>query len=393
MTVHKNMLEQYLEEFFEALHGRQIVILGCRGVSAVVYCAVKAMGHDILYFLNPESYDKEHMNKTEYFGKPVLPCHQILYENPEEIAILNTYHYTGRIELLLRQYGLEENVHYYNLNDCLKSEYCGVFDPLLGYSRMDDLYGIKVFGKDGSNALKIIALGGSTTDFSFSGVKSWPLLFHELLLRKGIENVVYNAGICGYSSCQERDKLIRDILGFAPDMVIALTGVNDINWTLVCGEAPFYAKYFVDKMAKSIYHCDNILSGDTAHCSDYDNWLHNEKIMHGVACEFGIRFYSFLQPIIFQGQYQMSAFEHSWMELFLARAHEHPSMQQLYEGQACFYRGARTAMRGKNFMFDITDAFDEASGVYTDGVHCDETGNALLAKAIYGKLAGIGEFT
>lgn len=395
------MLQVYLEEFFLKLGERKIVILGCRGVSAVVYCALKSMGKDILYFLDPESkYDKDHSGKKVFFGKPVYTCNQLLYEDPEAIAILNTYHYIERIDPLLQQYGLVEDVDYYNIHGCLKSQYCDVFDPILGYSRMDDMQGIKIFGKEQKDSLRIVTLGGSTTDYSYSSIKSWPQILHELLEQQGISNIVYNGGVCGYSSCQERDKFLRDILCLKPDIVLSLTGVNDINWTLVCKENPYYSDYFVNKMVKSISENvsehnnkgDKLRLGLTPTMEDYENWYRNERIMHGVAKEFGIKFYAFLQPFIFEGDYEMSDFEKNWMQYFLKDGlNDHPAMKMIYEGYSAFYTGAKKLIKDCDYIYDITNAFDDAVGVYTDGVHCDFIGNELLAKAILNKLNVAGE--
>ena len=397
---YKNMLQVYLEEFISKVANREIVILGCRGVSALIYCALKSEGRDILYFLDPDvKYDKDHSGKKKLFGKPVYTCNQLLYEDLDQIAILNTYHYVGRIELLLHQYGLVEDLDYYNLHGCLKSKYCDLFDPILGYSRMDDMQGIKVFGEETLGGLKIVALGGSTTDYSYSSIRSWPEILHKLLLSRDIENVVYNAGVCGYSSCQERDIFLRDIIGLKPNLVISLTGVNDINWTLVCREHPYYAEYFVNKMVGQVHH--NISSqngssyplrlGLTTGTPDYENWYRNEKIIHGAANAFGIKFYAFLQPFILEGNYELSDFEKSWMATFLKYGlTEHPSMKMIYEGYSDFYSGAKKTINNSEFAFDITGTFDNSVGVYTDGVHCDEKGNELLAEAIMKKLQELG---
>lgn len=398
--IYKNMLQGYLEEFIENLNGRKIVILGCRGVSVVVYSALHSMGYDILYFLNPERhYDKENCDRVSLFGKNVYPCHNILYEDISEIALLNTYHYIERIEPLLSAYGLKQNVDYYNIHNCLKSKYCDVFDYLLGYSRSDDMEGFKVFGDINGSGLKIVTLGGSTTDYSYSGVKCWPLFLHEILDENGIENTVINGGICGYSSCQERDKLIRDVLGLKPDIVLSFSGINDVNWTLVSQKFPYYSEYFTNSIIKKLCRknndeiCEKLCMGLMREMTDYDNWYHNERVMHGVAENFNIRFFGFLQPFMLEGGYTMSDFEKGWFDFFLQYGlKEHNAMRLIYEGSRKFYEGARKLVNASDFLFDISDAFDEYSGVYTDGVHCDESGNKIIAQTIFEKLTEAGVF-
>ena len=88
----------------------------------------------------------------------------------------------------------------------------------------------------------------------------------------------------------------------------------------------------------------------------------------------------------------MSPFEKDWMKIFLEYGlNEHPAMRMIYEGYSEFYAGAKKLINNCDYMFDITDAFDNAIGVYTDGVHCDSSGNELLARAILEKLETVGE--
>jgi len=110
-------------------------------------------------------------------------------------------------------------------------------DPHLGYAHdhaTDDglgdvggVPGFAVYGDpDAPDALRIVALGGSTTDPLDPG--NWPRALQRLLANQGVPAVVFNGGVSGYSSNQELLKLIRDALPLEPDLVLSLSGINRI---------------------------------------------------------------------------------------------------------------------------------------------------------------------
>ena len=107
-------------------------------------------------------------------------------------------------------FGLKPEYNLFNLNGYQKVLRWNCLDPLLGYSREDTISGFYLHGEDKENVLRIVTLGGATTDFSYSHIKSWPQFLHEMLLLKGIENAVYNGGMNGYTSCEEREKMRRE---------------------------------------------------------------------------------------------------------------------------------------------------------------------------------------
>ena len=110
-------------------------------------------------------------------------------------------------------------------------------DPHLGYAHehatdraLGDgqwLPGFVIYGDAmAEDAFWIVALGGSTTD-PIDG-NNWPKQMQEILASEGVPAVVYNGGVSGYSTSQELFKLIRDVLPLEPDLIISLSGVNDL---------------------------------------------------------------------------------------------------------------------------------------------------------------------
>ena len=117
-------------------------------------------------------------------------------------------------------------------------------EPHLGYARNPKNPrlkpyegGYKIFGDKNNADYVVVALGGSTTDPW--DLDNWPKQFQEYLETKGINTVVYNGGVSGYSSSQELLKILRDLPAINPDLVISLNGINDIDFKHVVKGHPF----------------------------------------------------------------------------------------------------------------------------------------------------------
>lgn len=393
---YENTLKIVLLEVLQKIDHRKIIILGRRRISAVIFCALRSMGKDIAYFLDPEITESSGESSEVFFwGKPVYPGYYILYENADEIAVINSLHYTEMTDPLMHAYGLEEGMNYFNLRRYQKVRRWNLLDPLLGYSRQDHMQGFHIHGQKDGKGLRIAVLGGATTDYSYSAIKSWPELLHEILLTKKIDNTVFNGGMNGYTSCEERDRMLRDVPALKPDIVISLSGECDIGWIMVSRKHPWYASYYEKKIGGIIkkstkehqvswFSLDKeALYGKQYKVTDYENWINNERIIHAVAKGIGSRFYCFLQPFMLVGNYCMSPFEKGWMEIYQREGvKEMPSLKRIADRYRDFYRGAKELVKEYTYMYDLTGVFDQASGVYSDGVHYDEAGNYLIAEAI-----------
>lgn len=120
-------------------------------------------------------------------------------------------------------------------------------DDYLGYkmnpeSSVPGILEINSFGYRGgevtikkpANTYRIITLGGSST----AGYHVWPkftypaILEHLLKNNPPVENLNYeviNGGVGGYTSIQAYRSLVRDLIKFDPDLVIWMSGWNDLQ--------------------------------------------------------------------------------------------------------------------------------------------------------------------
>lgn len=373
-------LESKLLAVIEKNKEKEIVIAGTTGAALVVYSWLMHYKKDVKYFLNANDLLNVKHRLTKRFGKDVYPVQQLLFEDLDRIVVINAFAYKDMLEDMFQRFGMVENEHYFNLDNLLKVKKGDCFDPLLGYTRIGNPTGFSVYG-DGEG-MRIVCLGGSTTDATFSDIESWPRLLHQKLNSKGRKNTVYNGGIYGYTSCQERDKFLRDVLCFKPDIVISFSGFNDINWTNINPNYPYYSSFCSD-MAKEHAKQEPLpLSLGVSHeTKDYENWFHNQKIMHAVAEAFGIRFLTFLQPaLLLSGELiQTQAWLTDYIENIVL---ENNTRKRVYEGIHDFYNGARRLMQGEKDMFDASELFVSKEEVFLDLVHCDRRGNCRIADAL-----------
>ena len=53
-TENKNMLLIYLNEVFDKTPGKRLALIGCKRIAVFYFCAIRAMGRDVAFFIDPE---------------------------------------------------------------------------------------------------------------------------------------------------------------------------------------------------------------------------------------------------------------------------------------------------------------------------------------------------
>lgn len=243
-------------------------------------------------------------------------------------------------------------------------------DPLLGCVRTNDseLPGYTVFKNSSSaNALRILILGGSTSDPTLMNLKSWSEYLFDALNDMGIPNVIYNGAMGGYTSAQEMKKLIRDIPVLDPQLVISLSGVNDAAGIYSEPGHPMYQRedraeaewlvssgHAINELQSGV-PLTGVSFGPDDSRSLFQIWLDNERTMHAAAAEFGAEFHAFLQPI-----------------------------KEINSVRTDFYREAKRYFPRKHplWLHDFSRLFDNDKSVFADFCHVYERGNRILCREI-----------
>ncbi len=269
-------------------------------------------------------------------------------------------------------------------------------DPLLGYTRDAGVCpGTFMYGKlSGKNDLVILVLGNSSTDHSTAGLNSWPYyLFHYLSEKLEQNVVVYNAAVSGYHSGQEFLKLSRDGLDLNPTVVISFSGVTEVGGSVTTESGKKLVHKYQWRMWQNILMYDGaipdslhmrglkkISTGTEERRTNTDIWINNERKMHALCEEFGIRFFGCLQPMISKSCV--------WDMEIEALLNDMGVGEEYYNAQKEFIVSAHRGMKSYNYMRDLTGVFEGRDKMYYDTMHYTEEGNQIIAKSVAELIVG-----
>ena len=401
-----------------AITHKDYVVERCRrrklyiyGISAEAICLAKylsSMNIETVCFID----DEQAGGKLK--GKDIISSIDIVYEVADKIFIIvakvEDYYGVSRQKFL--DIGMIEDIDFTYHSEIPLTKEPKCFDVTLSYNRVvEEIEGFEVYGDIGNpQAIKIVALGGSTTESTYLFIKGWVQFLSELLCKNKVPSIVYGGGVAGYSSSQELLKLIRDVLPLKPDIVLSYSGFNDLYGYPKPSESirhgrPFITHFqveFVEQILEKLSMTKNSLPvmhdllwdkkgrgtvyyGLKNDKSPSELWLDNTRIMHSITQEFKIEFLSFFQPFAFNGFYEESDLQN----IIYSRR----SLSCLHEGYEKWGKPysddlhkIMTEIKNYNYISDFSDIFTEYRGVYFDASHVYEQGNQIIAKEIYYKL-------
>lgn len=363
----------FLRDAVHSNPGKKIIVFGAGAGGQTVFHSVLAEGREVAYFVDNCRHG------SMVCGKEVKSPYDILYEQPNDVLVIIGACQDSDVRQIQNQlagFGLTEGLHYMAapFNDLYAP--LDLLDPILGFSRSGDLPGFRIHHGKTPAARKVVALGASTTDYSFGGYRSWPEVFRDLCIDKGLDVAVYNGGIAGYFSAQEALKLIRDALPLEPAAIVTFDGLNDASQQ-VLDRYPMYHPYSIKafnalfaNMPRGQLDINNEIKGVDygvgLPTTRWESWYRNLRVMNGVCKEFHIPFFAFLQPnsLVRQGV------QHDEKGLLINQ----------------FYARARELAARSGFITDATGIFDDADGVYYDFAHYTEKGNILVAQFVFERL-------
>ena len=118
-----------------------------------------------------------------------LPIHNpidLLYEDFNEVFVVVMIKEYEEVYDQLKAMGFKENVNFICPIKMWQEEFycsykkCNKIDPHFGYSRYDDYAGFTIYGDvNNKSAIRIVTLGGSTTDSTVSRIQSWPQILQK----------------------------------------------------------------------------------------------------------------------------------------------------------------------------------------------------------------------
>lgn len=247
-----------------------------------------------------------------------------------------------------------------------KNKRGAIADSLLGYSEYGEKTGFRVYGKENPGDIKIVVLGGSTSnDGTFRGT-CWPKLLYKKMIASGMDVSVYNGAHCGNRVVEELLRLLRDVYVLKPDYVISMSGVNDSSNFPV--ENRFYMEHMRAKEEQDFG--TEYFRGLQLEESNFEFWLRMQKVMKAVTEAYGAKFMCYLQPMKF-GKPDMSLFE---------ECIHHDEKRDGYS--------FRERSSQNDFYKNLMELFDEKDGMFIDACHYSEKGKMILADIVYEDVVG-----
>jgi len=283
--------------------------------------------------------------------------------------------------------------------DVTALERYSTFDPHIGFSKTkSDLAGYDIWpegrGVTSGNRLKIMATGGSTSTWPGG---EWGKDLGKILESKGHDVIIFNGGMGGYSTSQELLKVLRDAPALKPEVVVSLSGVNDMGFLHNVPRHPLLhryqhltARYLKDNLSAF----QNWVAGVPEQVEASDVWIRNIRLMHAISAVYGAKFFSFLQPTMVYGDYKVAASEE---ELLKPQAYRTLETGRSYIDEVThFYDGARDRLKQNkdelHYVHDLSYVFAGKSNLYRDYRHQNEQGDLLIAEKIADALQTAGVF-
>lgn len=248
------------------------------------------------------------------------------------------------------------------------------YDINLGYTYLKNCKypGIQVYGDEKNAKYKIVCIGNSTTDGYIFPIKSWPEFLWEIA---GNEYCIYNAGCEGYNVVQDFMKLIRDMLGFSPDMIIEVSGMNETWWN---ESYPFQFNYLKEIYSQSDY----IYRGGVESEDFWHQWIFSIAMMKEACRLKNVQYHAFLQPML-AGKSNRNTDEESRLLSWFNILQPKRFAKQESFGRNIDELKKRDIEEQYCFLHNLTGVFDEVHDVYIDECHVTEEGNNIIAKKIW----------
>ena len=210
----------------------------------------------------------------------------------------------------------------------------------IDYTSVGGLPGWARYGDEASGGTRIMVLGGSTSSEVYYP-EGWVSKLYRKIHAEGKQVVIYNGAIEGDTVFQEFNRMIRDIRRLKPDIVISLSGYNDLS-------VP-----------------DNKFE-KTRQETAFETWHRIESYMKMLAESEGAAYYTILQPV------NQSPHTHGLYEamMFLSQVHR----------RAKVFDGGRSS---NDFYTDLFPLFLHQYDKHIDLSHYSDRGNECLAEEIY----------
>lgn len=307
---------------------------------------------------------------------------ELLYEDMHDVVVLVLNSCQNKALEFCQNYMMDTKLfwqfHPFNIT---RLDYSYVIDPNLGYSFVNSDYNslINLTTDSAKNyPLHIAIIGGSTSDILLFNHTSWPEVLVEILNKHQVSATVHCGGKAGYTSSQELITFIRDLSHEKIDILISYSGVNENDLL-----EPIKENYFIQLNQYNLNKHRGKLNFGHGMDSHAKHWIHQERMIHGICQELGIKFFAIFQTSL-RLKENCSAYDK-----FIWDFEEYYFKNDMADiKENCEHRELQVAVRQNlsqySWLYDLSTVFDGYNeDIFFDIAHLTEEGNRILAKKIW----------
>ena len=172
-----------------------------------------------------------------------------------------------------------------------------------------------------------------------------------------------------------------------PNVVIVYDGYNDTSEINARPGQYFefiYLKRALDFAKKHMNHNWDFIAqneeqnkGMFSIMDNFENWLLNIEMMHAIAEDRGIKFYSFFQPML-SSKKTLTSNEKG----ILFEAENFQGLRESVLRGRNFRHKIQDAVKAHTYIYDLSDLFDLNDDVYMDICHVREDANRVIAEEV-----------
>ena len=213
---------------------------------------------------------------------------------------------------------------------------------------------------------------------------------------------VFNTAVCGWASTHERILIENRLYAMQPDLVLALTGANDVHWAFSGADIQFLRTY-EDRLYFDSVNAAMAWTGAKT-CAEGPPWISGQALDPGVVAgrfvrnmrlaalalePAGARLVVALQPTLSPAAKKLSAGESNWLE----KKEDAGKVDYLERCFAAMDKALRTADPAARATLErnpanlqtipVRDVFASRSdAIFFDLFHMGDKGNELLARRL-----------
>lgn len=241
-------------------------------------------------------------------------------------------------------------------------------DPLLGASVLYDKENTawKLYGKK-NRGFRIVVLGDSTSSEKYHP-ENWVRKLYYKFCTRNIPVNIYNGAFPGDDIVDEVLRLLRDGHILQPQIVISMSGVNNLVRCHDC-ENQFNEKRII-KWIKTLAPNEDYCSGLRSIESEYSFWNRNMQLLKVLSEFYGAQFFGFLQPINY------------------TIVHKTLREKSLYEqeesilGSEDFVEHLSSDKDDSNYI-NLLNLFEHQNDMFHDICHYTDRANEIIADNVY----------